>query len=114
MKKAIKKFFKNKLNIALFVFQAVAILFLCLLNVWKYSIVIMLVSEGVFFILFGIRNFCKNKILDSNLEMAEKIGIEEIDLEKEAKKNKIQKKMNVSYGILYFMMGLILIGIAIF
>ena len=114
MKKAIKEFFKNKLNIALFVFQIVAIVFLCLLNVWKYSIVIMLVSEGLFFILFGIRNIRKNKILDSNLEMAEKIGIQEVDLEKETKKNKVQKKMNVFYAFIYFVMGLILIGIAIF
>ena len=82
MKKAIKEFFKNKLNVALFVFQVVAIVFLCLLNVWKYSIVIMLISEGIFFVLFGVRNIRKNKTLDSNLEMAEKIGLEEIDLEK--------------------------------
>ena len=74
----------------------------------------MLVSEGLFFILFGIRNIRKNKILDSNLEMAEKIGIQEVDLEKETKKNKVQKKMNVFYAFIYFVMGLILIGIAIF
>lgn len=114
MKKAIKEFFKNKLNVALFVFQIVAIVFLCLLNVWKYSIVIMLISEGIFFILFGFRNIRKNKTLDSNLEMAEKIGLEEIDLEKETKRNKVQKKMNVFYSFIYFVMGLILIGIAIF
>lgn len=114
MKKALRNFFKSKLNIILTILQSLAVVFLCLCEVWRLAIVFMLIFEGLFFIFFGVKNLQKNKKLDENLELINKISIEKIDLEKEAKKNKFAKKSNVMTSVIYFLMGGILIIIAIF
>lgn len=114
MKKVLRDFFKSKLNIILTVLQSLAIVFLCLCAVWSLAIVFMLIFEGLFFVFFGVKNLQKNKKLDEKLELINKISIEKLDMEKEAKKNKFVKKSNVTTSIIYFIMGGILIIIAIF
>ena len=113
MKKILQEFFKSKLNIIMAILQCLAILFLCLNSVWQMAVMFMLIFEGLFFILFGIKTLQKNKIMDKQLELIGKINIENIDMERESKKNKIMKKSNMFTSFIYFMMGATLIIIAI-
>lgn len=114
MKNKIKEFFKSKLNIILFSLQVLALAFLCFTGIWTGAMIIVLVAEGLFFIFFGVRYLKKNKELDKNLELEEKITIENIDIDKYKKRSKFQKKSNVLQAIMFFFMGLCLIAIAIF
>lgn len=114
MKNKIKDFFKNKLNIILFSLQVLALAFLCFTGIWSGALIIVLIAEGLFFIFFGIRYLKKNKEIDKNIELEEKITIENIDIDKYKKRNKYLKKSNILQAIMFFFMGLCLIVIAIF
>lgn len=114
MKKIIKDFFKSKFNISMVVAQCLALIFLCLNSVWQVATILFFVFEGVFFVLWGISFFKRNKKLDQQTEILEKIDIVEIDMDKTQKKNKITKRSNVFTGIMIIMMGFVLIFIAIF
>lgn len=113
MKKYIVEFFKKKNNIFLIAFQTLAILSLCFLQVWNGAFVLAFLFEGAFFITFGIRYLQKNKEIDQNQEIREKITIEEMNVEKIRKKNKMTKKSNVMQALLFFALGLILIVMVI-
>lgn len=114
MKEELIKFFKSKLNIAMVISQVLAIIFLFLNSLWYLFVCFFLICEGLFFILFGVKSLRKNKLMDEQLELLNKISVEKIDTDKQNKKNKITKKSNVFSAIIYFMMGLTLIVMAIF
>lgn len=114
MGRELRDFFKSKLNIILTVLQSLAILFLCLCSVWGLAIVFMLFLEGLFFVFLGVKKLQNNKKIDKQLELISQINIEKIDMEKEHKKNNLAKKSNVFTSIVYFIMGAILMFIAIF
>ncbi len=114
MNEYIKKFFKSKLNITMFILQIIAIIFICFAQFWNFAFIILLLSEGLFFIVLGIKFIYQNKVIDKNLEMFNKLPYEDKDPIKTDKKLKWSKKSNILQAILYFMMGLCLIVIAIF
>ena len=113
MKNKIKEFFKSKLNITLFSLQVLALAFLCFVNIWSWTFIIVLLAEGMFFIFFGVKYLYNNKELDKNLALEEKITIENIDIDKQKKRNKMIKKSNILQAVLFWLMGLCLIVIAI-
>ena len=113
MKKFLQDFFKSKLNIILFVLQTLAIIFVCLASIWNLAVMFVLIFEGLFFIVFGIKNLQKNKKLDEQLELLSKISIENIDMQRECKRNSLIKKSNVFTSIIYFLMGAMLLIVAI-
>ena len=113
MKKFLQDFFKSKLNIILFVLQVLAIIFVCLASIWNLAVMFVLIFEGLFFIAFGIKNLQKNKKLDEQLELLSKISIENIDMQRECKRNNLIKKSNVFTSIIYFLMGAMLLIVAI-
>ena len=114
MKSYLQKFFKSKLNIMIVASQTLALLFLCFLSTGKWAYILTLVLEGLFFIFLGCKQFAKNKELDEALEIQSKIKIEKIDMEKQNKRVNITKKGNVFQAMLYFLMGLVLIVVALF
>lgn len=114
MKNYLQKFFKSKLNILLVASQTLALLFLCFVSTGTWAYILTLVMEGLFFVFLGCKQFAKNKELDETLEIQSKIKIENIDMETQNKRAKFEKKGNVFQAILYFLMGLVLIVVAIF
>lgn len=113
MKKSIQEFFKSKLNITLLASQVIALFFLCFANKGRWAFVLTLVFEAVFFVVLGIKTIVKNKEIDKNTELQSKLAIENINMERLEKRNKLIKKSNVFQAILYFFMGLALLFVAI-
>ena len=113
MKKFFQEFFGSKLNIFLIASQVIALFFLCFANKGRWAFDLTLVFEAVFFVIFGIKTLVKNKEIDKNTELQSKLAIENINMERLEKRNKLIKKSNVFQSILYFFMGLALLFVAI-
>lgn len=113
MKKFFQEFFGSKLNIFLLASQVIALFFLCFANKGRWAFVLTLVFEAVFFVIFGIKTLVKNKEIDKNMELQSKLAIENINMERLEKRNKLIKKSNIFQAILYFFMGLALLFVAI-
>ena len=113
MKKFFQEFFGSKLNIFLLASQVIALFFLCFANTGRWAFVLTLVFEAVFFVIFGIKTLVKNKEIDKNMELQSKLAIENINMERLEKRNKLIKKSNIFQAILYFFMGLALLFVAI-
>ena len=113
MKKFFQEFFGSKLNIFLLASQVIALFFLCFANKGRWTFVLTLVFEAVFFVIFGIKTLVKNKEIDKNMELQSKLAIENINMERLEKRNKLIKKSNIFQAILYFFMGLALLFVAI-
>lgn len=113
MKKFFQEFFGSKLNIFLLASQVIALFFLCFANKGRWAFVLTLVFEAIFFVVLGIKTIVKNKEIDKNTELQSKLTIENINMERLEKRNKLIKKSNVFQAILYFFMGLALLFVAI-
>ena len=68
MKELWKKFISNKLNIALCVIQFVALLFLALVKAWMGFMYFFVISEGTFFLIWGIKTLIESKKILKMLE----------------------------------------------
>ena len=113
MKKFFQEFFGSKLNIFLLASQVIALFFLCFANKGRWAFVLTLVFEAVFFVIFGIKTLVKNKEIDKNMELQSKLAIENINMERLEKRNKLIQQSNIFQAILYFFMGLALLFVAI-
>ena len=113
MKKFFQEFFGSKLNIFLLASQVIALFFLCFANKGRWAFVLTLVFEAVFIVIFGRKTLVKNKEIEKNMELQSKLAIENINMERLEKRNKLIKKSNIFQAILYFFMGLALLFVAI-
>ena len=109
-----KNFLKSKLNIALVAIQGVALLFMCLSGLIGWMIILALVMEGSFFIVYGVRFFYLNKDLDKQNELYELMPIGEDERKSLASGKKRNKRLNKIKGILYIVFGVVLTFIFLF
>jgi len=109
-----KEFFKSKLNIALVVIQGIALLFMCLSALWSWAIILALILEGAFFVVYGIRFFYLNKSLDKENELYELMPIGDDDKKYLASAKKRNKRFNKIKGILYIIFGIVIAFIFLF
>jgi len=114
MKNFLVNFFKNKFNTILFIVQVVACLFFALGNVWGICFLFAVMSEGVFFFVMGVRSIVSNREIMRKESMLTSLPIAEDEIESLQKSNKRKVKSNQLQGVLYILMGLLLVFIGFF
>lgn len=114
MRKFISTFFKSKFNIVLFIVQVVACLFFILGSAWVGFVFFAIISEGVFFIILGIKTIVSNRQISQKESILAKLPIGQDEIDSMQKSNKRKMKSNKFTGFLYIVMGIILVFIGFF
>lgn len=109
MKKLLKEFFGNKFNIVLTAIQVLALIMLVLGKVSGFCYLLAIAMEGVFFIVWGIKNFCQNKEILKKQNLIETLPLTQNDMDTMHKSNTRHIKANKLQGVLFIMLGIVLI-----
>ena len=105
----IKNFLKNKFNLILTIIQATALLLFAFSEVWIMCIIIGLLLEGAFFVVWGIKMLIGNKVIRQKEELLNSLPIGQTESEKMKKRNNIKIKGNKFQGIMLILLGLIIV-----
>ena len=108
-----RKFFKSKLNIALFSIQALALFLLCFSNIHGIFLIVSIILEGVFFIVYGVSYFKLNKKLDKEKSLYGMLPVNEEDVIILSKKNDKNKKFNILKGVMFIIFGISIVFLII-
>ena len=114
MREKIIEFFSNKFNLILTIVQVIALVLFGFGNVWAICFVLAISSEGVFFVVLGIKTFANNKQIKSRESMMGALPIKKAELEHMQKQNNRTIKLNKLQAVLYIIMGIILVFIGFF
>lgn len=114
MRKFILEFFKNKFNTTLFIMQTVACLFFVLGYAWGGFLLFAIISEGVFFVTLGIRSIISNREIVRKESIIAGLPIGQDEIESMQKSNRRKMKNNKFTGVLYILMGILLVFIGFF
>ena len=108
MKELLKKFLKDKFNIALSIIQIIAIVFVCLAYLSPYMLVIALVLESVFFLVWGIKVFHGIKVAIKNLDNMGKLPFSQAEIALMKKRAEYDIKGNKSRGVFFIIASIVL------
>ena len=109
-----KNFFKNKFNLIYTILQSLSILCLCLSTLLGVFLLICIIFEGAFFIVFGVSFIVKNKENEQKEDLYSQLPFAEEMSEKTVKKQKQNKKFNIIKSIFYIFIGVALIFMVLF
>jgi len=108
-----KQFFKSKINITLFSIQSLAFLFLCFCSLHGIFVILAIVLEGVFFIVYGVSFFLQNKNVNKETDIYNMMPISDEEKKSLSQRNLKSKKFNKLKGLMFIAFGIILIFLII-
>lgn len=109
-----KEFFKSKFNIVLFSTQVLALLALCFSSLNGIFLIISIVMEGVFFVVYGVNCFLANKKMERDNDLYELLPISEEEKKTMSVREKKSKKGNILKGIMFIVFGIMLVFLVVF
>ena len=109
MKDKLIGFIKNKFNIALIAIQLCALVFYALSGLWEFFPILFFVSEGAFFIVWGVKLLVEMRKVTTSQEILSQIPMSEQERLELAKRNVRIEKNNKFIAIILIILGIVLV-----
>ena len=114
MKDFLNNILKNKMYLTLTILQVLAIGFILFGYFWSIFFLIGIIFEGVFFIVLGVMYLIKNSKEKEKQAVLENLPFEKNEIEGLQKKTKRTMKYNKLTGVIYILLGLVLVSFYLF